>query len=100
MIAESKQKAFDVAMGKETLPDITSTAVNIAMSEKALADGDMRLYGRLVRNRSLEQTRRGQEIVSERGSVTDNSTARYVKELVASRLDALGKNYLSGLKET
>jgi hypothetical protein len=59
----------------------------------------MELASKLIRNRSLEQTRRGQEIVAERGSVSDNSTSKYVKELVASRLDALGKKYLSGLRE-
>jgi hypothetical protein len=99
LIATDKQKAYDIAMGKETSPDITSTAVNIAMSEKALGEGNIDLYSRLVRNRSLEQTRRGQEIVAERGSITDNSTSKYVKELIAARLEALGKKYLSGLKE-
>lgn len=98
LIATDKQKAFRVAMGAEVSPDITSTAVNIAMAEKALADGNTSLYTRLIKNRSLEQTRRGQEIVAERGSVTDNSTSKYVKELVASRLEALGKRYFGDLK--
>ncbi len=98
LIATDKQKAFNVAMGAETLPNITSTAVNIAMSEKALAEGNIDLYSRLIKNRSLEQTRRGQEIVSERGSITDNSTSKYVKELIASRLESLGRKYLGDLE--
>jgi hypothetical protein len=99
LVATDKQKAFEVAMGQKTLPDVTSTAVNIAMTEKALLDGNYDLAGKLIKSRSLEQTRRGQEIVAERGSVTDNSTSKYVKELVAARLDALGKKYLGDLPD-
>lgn len=99
LIATDKQKAYDIAMGKETSTEITSTALNIAMAEKALQDGNYNLYTKLIKNRSLEQTRRGQEIVAERGSVSDNSTSKYVKELIASRLEALGKKYLSDLKD-
>lgn len=98
LIEVDKQRAYKVAMGTEVSADITSTAVNIAMAEKALKDGNHELYATLIRNRSLAQTRRGQEIVSERGSITDNSTSRYVKELVAARLENLGKGYLSDVR--
>jgi hypothetical protein len=98
LIETDKQKAYRVAMGIESSDEITSTATNIAMAEKALADGNDKLYAQLTKNRSLAQTRRGQEIVSEKGSVTDNSTSRYVKELIATRLDKLGKNYLQGVE--
>jgi len=99
LIAKDRQKAFDIAMGKETSSDVTSTAVNIAMAEKALNEGNTALYSRLIKNRSLEQTRRGQEIVAEKASVTDNSTSRYVKELIGLRLEKLGNTYLSDLKD-
>lgn len=99
LIAQDKQKAFDIAMGIETSKDVTATAVNIALAEKALDEGNTELYAKLIRNRALAQTRRGQEIVSEKGSVKDNSVARYVKELIALRLDILGDKYLSGIKE-
>jgi len=99
LIAKDKQKAFDVAMGKEPSKEVTSTAVNIAMSEKALDEGNHELYAKLIKTRSLEQTRRGQELVSEKGSLDDNSTSRYVKELISTRLENVGKKYLSGLKE-
>mgnify|MGYP001573432401 CR=1 FL=1 len=99
LVANDKQKAYRIAMGAEKSSDVTSTAVNIAMAEKALADGNNGLYARLVKTRSLEQTRRGQEIVAEKGSVTDNSTSRYVKELISERLKNVGKKYLTGLKD-
>ncbi len=99
LIAKDKQKAYDIAMGKEKSADITSTAVNITLAEKALSDGNTALYAKLVKTRSLEQTRRGQEIVSEKGSVKDNSTARYVKELISTRLEKLGKEFLSDITD-
>ena len=99
MLATDRQKAFDIAMGKEPSREITSTAANIAMAEKALDEGNHDLYAKLIKNRSLAQTRRGQEIVSERGSLSDNSASRYVKELIATRLDNVGKTYLSDLRE-
>jgi len=98
LIATDKQKAYDIAMGKEKSAEITQTSANIAMAEKALQDGNNALYARLVKNRSLEQTRRGQELVAEKGSITDNSVSRYVKELVSERLDKVGKGYLEDLK--
>ena len=100
LIAEDGQKAFRIAMGAEEPPaGQTSTAINIALAEKALADGNNTLYAKLVKNRSLEQTRRGQEIVAEKGSVTDNSTSRYVKELVKARLDKLDSGFLAKLSD-
>ena len=98
LIAADKEKAFRLAMGAEASKDVTSTSVNIAMAEKALESGNNSLFARLVKTRSFEQTRRGQEIVSEKQSISNNSTSKYVKELVASRLEVLGKKYLSGLR--
>lgn len=98
LVAKDKNKAYRVAMGAEELPDQTSTAVNIALSEKALQEGNHSLYSQLIKNRSLAQTRRGQELVAEKGSVTDNSTSRYVKELLNARLEKLGKGYLNDIK--
>lgn len=98
MIENDRTEAYRIAMGVSEPPiGQTATAVNIALAEKALVDGNNTLYGQLTVQRSLAQTRRGQEIVAERGSVSDNSTSRYVKELVKARLDKLGKNYLGGL---
>jgi hypothetical protein len=98
LIAKDREKAYRIAMNIESSPDVTSTAVNIAMTEKALAEGNNVLVAKLVKNRSLAQTRRGQEIVSEKGSINDNSTSRYLKELISTRLDKMGDKYLSGVE--
>ena len=100
LVAKDKQKAYEIAMGKEDSADTTSTAVNIALAEKALAEGNTDLYSRLITNRSLAQTRRGWELNAEKGSVTDNSASRYVREIVSDRLDKLGDDYLGNLKDT
>lgn len=99
LVAKDKQKAYDIAMGKEKSGDVTATAINIALAEQALKEGNNELYAKLITNRSLAQTRRGQEIVAEKGSVTDNSVSRYVKELIAQRLEKVGKNYLGDLTD-
>lgn len=98
LIKKDPVKAARIAMQFEEPPKgQTHTAVNIALAEKALQDKNFELYGQLTKNRSLEQTRRGQEISAERGSVTDNSTERYVKDLIKARLDKLGKHYLDNV---
>lgn len=95
LVSKDKNQAYRVAMGVEDHPDATSTAVNIALSEQALAEKNHSLYSQLIKNRSLAQTRRGQELVAEKGSVTDNSTSRYVKELLGTRLQKLGKESIT-----
>lgn len=98
LLETDKAKAYNVAMGLETAPrNQTSTAVNIALAEKALSENNHGLYSTLVKNRSLAQTKRGQEIVAEKGSVTNNSTSRYVKELLDARMNKLGEGYTAGI---
>ena len=98
-IASDKQGAYEIAMGQKEASDVTSTAVNIALAEKALAEKNYELFNKLTIQRSLEQTRRGQELVAEKGSVTNNSASRYLKELIAQKLDKLGESYTAGLKD-
>lgn len=101
LIEEDKNQAFRVAMGIEEAPaGQTSARVNIIMAEKALSEGNNALFSQLTKNRSLKQTSRGQEIEAEKSSVTNNDTARYVKELISARLEKLGSSYLGDLKKT
>lgn len=98
LIEKDKQEAYEVATGMKEPPEgQTSTAVNIALTEKALAEGNNSLASTLIKNRSLAQTRRGQEIVAEKGSISDNSVSRYVKELINARMETL-KTYTFDIK--
>jgi hypothetical protein len=72
---------------------------NITLAERAMEEGNNELAAKLIRNRSLAQTRRGQEIVSEKASLTDNSASRYIKELIGERLDDMGEKYTDNLKD-
>lgn len=98
LVIKDKQLAFDIAMGRIQDPNVLQTSASIALFEKALEEGNMELAGQLAVRRSLDQARRGQELVAERGSVSDNSTSKYVKLLIASRLDNLGKRYTFDVK--
>lgn len=99
LLAKDKQKAFQIATGQEVSSDVTATSTNIAMAEKARQEGNDKLFNRLIVNRSLAQTRRGQEIVAEKGSITDNSADGYIKELLSIKLDKLGARYLGDVRE-
>jgi len=100
LIKEDKQKAFDIAMGNIQSDELLATTVNIALAEQAKDEGNMSLYNTLTRNRSFAQTRRGQEMEAEKGSVSNNQASRFVKQLINSRLADLGKKYTTGIKET
>jgi len=99
LIKTDKQKAFDIAMGNIQSDELLATTVNIALAEQAKDEGNMSLYNTLTRNRSFAQTRRGQEIEAEKGSVSNNQASRFVKQLINSRLADLGKKYTTGIKE-
>jgi len=99
ILKENKQKLYDIAMGKESSNEVTSSMANITLAERAIEEGNNDLAAKLIRNRSLAQTRRGQEIVSEKASLTDNSASRYIKELIGERLDDAGVKYTDGLKD-
>ena len=58
-----------------------------------------RLQSQLEASRSLRQTRRGQEIVSERGRFDDDSPYSYIKDLLDRRLKDLGVTVKSQIKE-
>lgn len=93
LIESDVKKAYRVAMEIESIEGQTATAVNIALADAALEDGNTQLYSQLVKQRSIAQTRRGQELVAEKGSISDNNTSRFVKELIKARMDKLGRGY-------
>lgn len=98
-IAKDRQEAFRIAMGVTDAPNYESIAVNIAMTEKALEEGNFELAQQLITNRSLRQTEAGQSIVMERASITDNSPQKYMREILNTRLSNLGAKYLSGVTD-
>ena len=90
-IADNPKDALRVALGIDAPPQgQTETAISIALADKAGRDGNFELQSQLEAARSLRQTRRGQEIVSERGRFNDNSPYHFIQELMDRRLKAIG----------
>ena len=93
-IVENPDSALRVAFGLEEPPaGMTETAISIAIADKAGRDGNFRLQSQLEASRSLRQTRRGQEIVSERGRFDDDSPYKYIQEVMDRRLKNIGNQF-------
>jgi len=102
-ITEEAEKAIDfvntnpedatrIAKGLQPAPEgYTETAISIAASERAFAAGELKLAAQLESARSLRQTRRGQEIVMEKGRVNQNGAHHYVAEVLKARLEGVVK---------
>jgi hypothetical protein len=92
-VDQNPEIGLKIAKGLELPPpDITETAISIAMAEKARQDGNYLLYSRLIVSRSLRQTRRGQEIVAERGRQDENSSEFFIKKLLEERARLVTKD--------
>lgn len=99
-ITTDPKAAIRVGLGLEEVPaGQTETAVSIALADKAGRDGDYWLQSRLESSRSLRQTRRGQEIVAERGRFNEDSPHFFIREVMDRRLHNLGSNLKSSLEE-
>lgn len=97
-ISKDPQAALRVAFGLEAPPvGQTETAISIALADKAGRDGNYKLQSQLESSRSLRQTRRGQEIVSERGRFKDDSPYQYMRELLDRRLKDIGHSVKSDI---
>lgn len=85
-------EAKKIALGMQGAPEgVTETAISIALAEKAAENKDYALQAQLERSRSLRQTRRGQEIVAERGRFNENSPHFFMQQVLAARLENAGK---------
>lgn len=93
-IVENPDSALRVAFGLQEPPaGMTETAISIALADKAGTDGNFRLQSQLEASRSLRQTRRGQEVVSERGRFDDDSPYKYIQEVMDRRLKSIGNQF-------
>jgi hypothetical protein len=87
-IDQNPVEAKKIALGMRSAPEgITETAISIAVAEKALEDGDYGLQAKVEKSRSLRQTRRGQEIVAERGRFNENSPHYFIQQVLAARTE-------------
>lgn len=93
-IEEQPELARKVALGLQGPPkSVLQEAVAIAYAEKMLAEGNNVEWYRATRARAFRQTRRGEEIVMERGQINENSPERFVKEVLKARMAMVGKKF-------
>ena len=86
-VEQYPEEAKKIALGlKEAPQGITETAISIAISEKALLQGDYKNAAKMVAARSLRQTRRGREIVAERGQFGKDSPQTFIKQVLNLRM--------------
>lgn len=99
LIEKDPKEAMKRALLSIDKGDITPNAISVALREKALQEGDNAGFATLVKAASLELRRKGQDIATEAGSVSDTSTSHFVKQLISDRLAKLEKISLSDMNE-
>jgi hypothetical protein len=90
--AKDPERALRIAFGMEEAPAGQKTrAINMVLADKALRDGNNRLWNQLEAAGSLRQTRLGQEIVLDRGRFNADSPHVYLQEVLDRKLASLGE---------
>lgn len=99
LVETDPQLAYKIASGMENAPaGQTETAISIALAEQARATGNLKLQAELVTSRVMRQIRRGQEIVAEKGSVSENSVEHFMKKLIDERLQNINLGFVDNLR--
>ena len=101
IVSEDMDRARKISLGLISAPnDVTDTAISIAYSEEMIRQGNLKEAARSESARSLRQTRRGQEIVAERGRIDADSSTYFVNQVIQARLDNLGRGLTSRLQKS
>lgn len=92
---EGAEAVRDMIDGKRDLPEgVMRVPAMIAYEEEMLRQGNLTEYARVLKKHTLEQTRRGQEIVSERLAGRDISDLRYwFKRVVSNKKAAAAEKF-------
>jgi len=82
-----------IALGHMNAPEgVTDTAINIVYSEKMLEEGNGAEAFRAIRNHSLKQTERGQEIAMENARATNvNDAQAFIQKVIEAKMMNAGK---------
>lgn len=100
VVAQNPEYAKQVALGVAEAPvDVTDTAISLAVAEQAKESKDYKLQADAEKERSLRQTRRGQEIVMEKGRVDENSSGYFIKQVLERRKELIAQKYKPFMKK-
>lgn len=87
-------RAKRIALGMEIAPPgITDTAISLVYAEVQGQRGNYLEQAMAEKARSWRQTRRGQEIVAEKGRINENSAEYFVRQVLQARKDLLAKSW-------
>lgn len=91
-VNENPEAAKRIALGLEPPPpNVSETAISLAYAEMLKNKGDMKGLMDARRARMLRQRRRGQEIVMERGRVSEHSPDHFMELVLEARMRMAGK---------
>ena len=87
-----------IALGYEDAPTgVTQNAMAVGLSWLAYDKGDMKTAAQLLSRTSLRSTRWGQEIVSLRGNMGNESPMNAVKQVIGDRLERIAESYKTAI---
>lgn len=100
LVENDYEKALSIARGESDAPaNMSRSNIAAAVAEKAIQDKDLGLAAEITTKRSLELTRAGQEIVTERGRVDENAATTFVKQVIKRRLKKASQRSKSNDKD-
>lgn len=89
-LENNPEEAIAISLGfKENPQGITSLSIGVATMLKAREEGNFNLYKDIATSVTMRATRYGQEIVSLRGQMNDDSPENFVKRVIDTRMKNL-----------
>ena len=99
MIENEPERAVRIAKGREEPPlGMTQNAMAIGLAELAISQKDYKTAAEMYTKASLRSTRLGQEIVSLRGEMGNDTPFHAIREVMRVRVDRVAKQYDRALK--
>lgn len=97
-LENNPEEAVAVSLGFQDAPAGTATnsAISIATMIKAREEGNFNLYKDIATSTTLRLTRLGQEIVSVRGQMNDDSPENFVRRVIDARMKKLAGTLVTG----
>lgn len=98
-IVSNPKEAIAVSLGLINPPQgVTANAIGLGTMLKARDEKNFNLYRDIATSVTLRSTRLGQEIVSLRGQMNDNSPENFVKRAIDARMRNISKSLLKDVE--
>lgn len=98
-IVSNPKEAIAVSLGLINPPQgVTANAIGLGTMLKARDEKNFNLYRDIATSVTLRSTRLGQEIVSLRGQMNDNSPENFVKRAINARMKNISKSLLKDVE--